>query len=128
LRQKLGIKALCLGHKLGVVNFCLSLELTVEDFRLGFELGVVVGGHPKVCDALQQHHEEEKADDSMNAGFHCVLFLVCAVHVADKSEWPNDSLHRVAAGGCSKTKKPAGRNSAATLCDIVFGIPTTALI
>jgi hypothetical protein len=53
---------------------------------LGFELGVVVGGHPKVCDALQQHHEEEKADDSMNAGLHSVLSWVCAVHVADKSE------------------------------------------
>ena len=73
MRQKLGIKALGLGHELDVVNFCLSLELTVEDFRLGFELGVVVGGHPKVCDALQQHHEEEKADKSMNAKFHWVL-------------------------------------------------------
>ena len=73
LRQKLGIKALGLGHELGVVNFCLSLELTVEDFCLGFELGVVAGGHPKVCDALQQHHEEEKADKSMNAKFHWVL-------------------------------------------------------
>jgi hypothetical protein len=28
----------------------------------------------------------------------------------------NDGVHRVAAGGCSKNKKPAGRNSGATLC------------
>ncbi len=28
----------------------------------------------------------------------------------------NDGVHRVAAGGCSKNRKPAGRNSGATLC------------
>jgi hypothetical protein len=28
----------------------------------------------------------------------------------------NDGVHRVAAGGCSKNRKPASRNSGATLC------------
>jgi hypothetical protein len=28
----------------------------------------------------------------------------------------NDGVHRVAAGGCSKNRKPTGRNSGATLC------------
>jgi hypothetical protein len=29
---------------------------------------------------------------------------------------PNDGVHGVAAGGCLKNRKPAGRNSGATLC------------
>jgi hypothetical protein len=32
----------------------------------------------------------------------------------------NDGVHRVAAGGCSKNRKPAGRNSGATLCSPFF--------
>jgi len=40
----------------------------------------------------------------------------------------NDGVHRVAAGGCSKNRKPAGGNSGATACYVVCGIPSTALM
>jgi len=32
----------------------------------------------------------------------------------------NDGVHRVAAGGSSKNRKPAGRNSGATLCYVAL--------
>jgi hypothetical protein len=39
----------------------------------------------------------------------------------------NDSVHRVAAGGCSKNRKPAGRNSGATPCYLAVFFRITAI-
>ena len=39
----------------------------------------------------------------------------------------NDSVHRVAAGGCLKNRKPAGRNSGATLCYLAVFFRITAI-
>jgi hypothetical protein len=36
------------------------------------------------------------------------------------NEQTNDRVHRVAAGGSSKNRKPTGRNSGATLCQATF--------
>lgn len=48
------------------------------------------------------------------AGLHCQ-------RIGSPDSPPNDSVHPVAAGGSSKIRKPAGRDTGATLCYPRFG-------
>src|SRR6185295_2042502 len=77
LRQKLGLTAFVLLHKLGVKALGKLHKLGVVSLCAGCESGVLVGGHPKVEDGLQQHDDDES--DDLNAMSHFVLSVMFAV-------------------------------------------------
>ena len=73
----------------------------------------------KCLDVTDNMHcvSKRKRADEQNSRFRLLRWLLG--HSAS-IESGNDGVHRVAAGGCLKNRKPAGRNSGATLCYALY--------